>query len=581
MKLCPNCFRKIENHQVCPDCGFKIYKYQKASHHLSPNTILNGKYLLGRVIGEGGFGITYVGLDLNLRLKVAIKEYFPRSISLRNEAEQTIMPFTNNECEDYQKGFHKFLDEARRLAQFFDLPNVARVKDFFQEKNTAYIVMEYIEGQSLKELVEEKGRLPMNEVLTVLNPILDSLQIIHKSGLLHRDISPRNIMIDKNGQAKLIDFGAARAFNFQNKQSNTVLVSNGFAPPEQYSSHGMQGPWTDVYGISATVYYAITGKQLLNAYERMNGGVTYKPSELGIRISPDQEKTLMKGLEVSISRRISDIYELKDGLNESNCAETRFVPKSTKRTNINLQKTVGGKNGTVWEIPNNQLNQFNQKEKRISSPKTHIIIISCIGILLAVISIFTVFRVAEKSTYTGSGNTDNESETNRVVYGKNVLFNGTICLFGISYKLDECTVQDFLSHGWCAVDGQMPNWEEEDSGVALYYKTFTEAADITLWSDGVSEPINTIMVDVESLKGDVTKGYPFAFQDGVMADSTMNPEAFIELFGMPDSQESYEDMNSITLGYVGNIGNYDSYCVISFDADTRHLESIWYFIEME
>lgn len=318
--LCMGCMEpKIEG-KCSGNCGFDGQTYERQLHQLPLETILNGKYLIGRVIGEGGFGITYIGWDLALQMKVAVKEYYPGNLVTRRCDVNNTVSIKGGTRELYEAGMGKFLDEARRLAKLWDLPGIVSVRDFFQENQTAYIVMEYMEGMSLKQLLAKRGgRLTANEVLGMMRPVMDSLEEIHKQGLIHRDISPDNLMFDKKGHLKLIDFGASREFSNKDRKSMSVIFKPGYAPVEQYSSKGEQGAWTDVYALCATIYRAITGAVPEESLDRLSGIRQPWPSEKGeTGLTKEQEAALMKGMELQPKDRFQSIAELKSALYKEN-----------------------------------------------------------------------------------------------------------------------------------------------------------------------------------------------------------------------------------------------------------------------
>lgn len=308
--------REYEGNAPCPHCGFDVERYEAAFHQLRLGTILNGKYILGKVLGEGGFGISYLGWDLNLEHKVAIKEYYPVNYVTRQAMySPTVTMLTGVRQEFYQKGLKKFVEEARTLAKFSELPGIVHVRDYFQENGTAYIVMEFVEGDTLRNiLVKSDGRFPVEQVLGFMRPVIESLGEVHKKGLIHRDISPDNMMLNSKGQVKLLDFGAARNYMFGEEKSLSVILKPGFTPAEQYSSRGGQGPWTDVYALCATIYRAITGVIPPESLDRMNEDELKKPSSLGIAITPKQEAALLKGLAIDKKDRFSSMEELENAL---------------------------------------------------------------------------------------------------------------------------------------------------------------------------------------------------------------------------------------------------------------------------
>ena len=301
INLCLGCMEAKNSPGPCPHCGFDETAYTPALHHLPPGTILYGKYLVGRVLGEGGFGITYVGWDLNLEMKLAIKEYYPNGFVTRNCGfDKTVTVLTGQNETFFQKGLDRFVDEARRLGKFWRLPGIVSVKDYFQENKTAYIVMEFAEGETLKSLLKRQPgqRLPVDEVFRMMRPVMKSLEKVHQSGLIHRDISPDNLMVGPDGQIRLIDFGAARDYMADGERSLSVMLKPGYAPEEQYRSRGKQGPWTDVYGLCATIYRAITGEVPLESLDRMEEDTLKPPSTLGVTIDDAKEAALMKGLAI-------------------------------------------------------------------------------------------------------------------------------------------------------------------------------------------------------------------------------------------------------------------------------------------
>jgi len=315
--LCIGCFGQLNpGSQYCPLCGYDQNKTPETSYHLTPRTILSGKFMVGKVLGEGGFGITYIGHDVNLEIKVAIKEYYPSGfVSRTTTLSTTVQPASGSQGEFFTKGRDRFVDEARRLAKFSNLPGIVMVKDFFIENGTAYIVMEFVEGQTLKEyLMQVGGRLSVDQVLEMLKPVFESLSKVHEKGIIHRDISPDNLMISRDGSLKLLDFGAAREFGDDGNKSMSVMLKHGYAPAEQYSTKGVQGAFTDVYALSATIYKAITGVTPESSMDRLMDDTLQPPSYLGVYIQPYQEAALMRGLAIRQEQRFQTVTELSMAL---------------------------------------------------------------------------------------------------------------------------------------------------------------------------------------------------------------------------------------------------------------------------
>ncbi len=285
----------------CGVCGHQNASVDNLPLQLPCGSVLAGKFMIGRALGQGGFGITYIGVALHLDIKVAIKEYYPDGFVLRDTMNKTqVWPMTGEKGAFFIDGRSKFLQEAQTMARFASDPNIVCVRDYFQENGTAYIVMDYVEGKTLKQLAaEQNGRLPAAAVFSCLRPIMDSLAHVHAAGMLHRDISPDNIIVRPDGRAVLLDFGAARQISAAGEHSNTINVKHGYAPEEQYRTHGEQGPWTDIYALSATIYRLTTGQNLPQALDRAMAHIPLAPpNAFGAGMTPAQQAAVMRGLSV-------------------------------------------------------------------------------------------------------------------------------------------------------------------------------------------------------------------------------------------------------------------------------------------
>ena len=310
-RRCPYCMSPVQPGSPCPACGRNWERYQPASHHLPLGSLLQDRYQLGRVLGEGGFGITYLGWDAVLKRKVAVKEYFPtflvsREVSLTLD----VTCHTSGNQPTYEKGREQFLREAKTMAKLDSIPEIVQVLDHFPEHNTAYIVMEFLEGRTLKEVVAQTGPIPTQTMLALLEPVLRAMEAMHHAGVIHRDISPDNLMELKDGTVKLMDFGCAR--DFQSGLTETITLKHGFAPREQYSGRD-QGPWTDVYAMCATVYYCLTGQVPARATLRgeEEQDPLLPPRQLGIDLTEEQELALLRGLAPKVENRwhsAADLY---------------------------------------------------------------------------------------------------------------------------------------------------------------------------------------------------------------------------------------------------------------------------------
>ena len=318
---CPYCFMPVGAFEkVCPACG-KAIDIEVPYHHLRPGTVLRNRYTIGASLGQGGFGITYTGYDSLLRRKVAIKEYYPNGLVNRSRSGSLTVTGSAEpgDIAFFEKGKQRFHNEACILARFAGEDGIVNVLDYFPENNTVYIVMEFLEGISLKEFLHRSGKLSTKETFDLFMPVMNVLKQIHREELIHRDISPDNIMLIRKGgrlQVKLIDFGAARNISAHSPKSLTVMLKPGFAPIEQYGSNDEQGAWTDIYALCATIYKCITGVTPPPAPNRVNSDKLQKPSELGADIDVHAETVLLKGMCVSPEDRYQTIDALLRALRE-------------------------------------------------------------------------------------------------------------------------------------------------------------------------------------------------------------------------------------------------------------------------
>ena len=289
---------------------------------------LNGRYRVCRSLGQGGFGITYLAEDELLGQKIVIKEYFPAAFARRAE-DGSIRIMEETDRAAFTEGRNRFLREARILTSLLDVPGVVKAWNYFQENQTAYLVMEYVQGISLRSWLEQNGEVPsFDEALEMLRPVVLALANIHKKGLLHRDITPDNLMVGANGTVKLLDFGSARSYlrEKDSEMTQTVLLKSGYAPPEQYDGKSVQGPWTDIYALSATLYEMITGCMPEDALQRQIRDELLGPSVYGAKITPEQEEHLLKrGLALDERERYTSVREFSsDFYPEEKLREVRY-----------------------------------------------------------------------------------------------------------------------------------------------------------------------------------------------------------------------------------------------------------------
>lgn len=327
MVLCLGCMEEMrENLQVCPRCGYQVGQKKKESYYLDPGTVLNQQYIVGKVLGYGGFGVTYIGWDASLKRKVAIKEYLPSDFATRVVGSKSVSVFSEDAQEQFRSGLESFIAEARKLAQFNNIPEIVDIYDCFIENGTGYIIMEFLYGQTVKELLKGKKAFSYPVALKIIRAILTGLENVHKVGIIHRDIAPDNIFITDKDEIRLLDFGAARYATTTHSRSLSVILKPGYAPEEQYRSKGEQGPWTDVYGAAATLYRMITGIVPQESISRLMDDQLKTPAELGIEIPQNVENALMNALNVKKEYRIQSAEEFLKALDSDHVERVVMVP---------------------------------------------------------------------------------------------------------------------------------------------------------------------------------------------------------------------------------------------------------------
>lgn len=418
--ICLNCMHDKKENIVCPQCGMEEGKLISSPHHLKPGTILHQKYLVGRVLGEGGFGVTYLGWDLQLDMKLAIKEFLPKDFATRHTGNLQITIFTGDYQHHFENGLKKFIEEAKILAKYNNLPGIVSVRDFFEDHSTAYLVMYYLDGIDLRSYLEQVGgKLAYDQALAILMPVMDALKEIHKDGLLHRDISPDNIYVTTEGEIKLLDFGAARhAFNDNNK-SLSVILKPGYAPEEQYRSKGRQGPWTDVYAVAATYYRMIVGQTPPDSLDRLESDTLLHPSRIGVSIPTHIENTLMKALAIKSQNRFQSIEEFQSSLSGQGQMNNFYTstPHQTQPISSHSSQNAYNPTSSQKTIPalqqnsmSNLANGFPSMPSQPPKKKNMALLISLIaggGLILAVALFFFVFNLAVNSNKVANDNNDN------------------------------------------------------------------------------------------------------------------------------------------------------------------------------
>lgn len=335
-EFCPRCMQPV-NGDKCPHCGSDVH-VKATNAQLPVGTILEtgiSRYQIGVALGQGGFGITYIAMDLRSHQRVAVKEYFPNLCAQRGDDHISVFPKPNRESM-FMGGRSSFLKEAQMLASLEKMPGIVEILNYFEINGTAYLVMEYLDGVTLKKLVSDRGSIPVQEFMPKLPPLIRSLGQIHKQNVIHRDISPDNIMLMPDGSLKLLDFGCARSM--EDGRAMTVMYKPGFAPVEQYLSKG-QGTWTDVYALCATIYYCITGVVPQASVDRLDNDKLQQPSVLGAALPADLEAALMWGLTVQPKERPVNMEAFAH----------RFCPEDTLKNYTVFQTNGSNTVNTVFE----------------------------------------------------------------------------------------------------------------------------------------------------------------------------------------------------------------------------------------
>ncbi len=313
--LCFHCFKIKGKYEVCPFCGYIEGTPPKQASYLIPGTVLKGRYIIGTCIGSGGFGITYRAYDAVLSIMVAVKELFPARLVNRAAGETKVGICSGDKKDEYEIHLQRFLQEAKNMAIFSKEEDIVNVYAFFEENNTAYIVMEYIEGQLLKDYMRQKGRIPVEEAVTYIVPILRALDKIHRKQIIHKDISPDNIFLLGEGRIKIFDFGAASFLNEENGSAVIpVVIKVGYAAPEQYLQDQVQGPFMDIYSVGAIFYEMITGIRPEEGSDRYVKDELKRPTSLGVKIDKNMEKILLKAMAVKMEERFQTAGEFAQAI---------------------------------------------------------------------------------------------------------------------------------------------------------------------------------------------------------------------------------------------------------------------------
>ena len=332
LKKCMGCMEDFQG-IPCPECGFDPKTAGGPEYALTMGTALGGKYVVGKVLGQGGFGLTYIGWDMLLERKVAIKEYYPSGQVSRRPGATALSWYSSESARTAKEsGMEMFLKEARKMVKVDRIPNVVRVLDVLQENDTAYIVMEYVKGETLKDRLRRTGPLSWEQAKPIFLPAIQAMDKVHKAGLVHRDLSPDNLMLTPEGKVEILDLGAAKDVNSNGGVSSMQVAKGGFSPIEQYIDRGGSGSWSDVYAMAATMYYAFTGKVPPNSVDRMEEDtIDWTLPALKALPAPVLD-TLKKAMAVSAKERLQSMEELEKGLFYEKAPKTVSTsPKTAKK----------------------------------------------------------------------------------------------------------------------------------------------------------------------------------------------------------------------------------------------------------
>ena len=310
-ELCMNCFSVKGQYEVCPFCGYVEGTPPKQPHYLMPGTLLGNRFLVGTVIGAGGFGITYKCFDTTLGVVVAVKEFYPAGLVNRAPGERRVGLLSGDKEAQFRERLQRFLMEAQSVAQFGKAKDIVNVFDFFEENGTAYIIMEYIDGVLLKDYLDKQGVIDPEASISIIMPVIEAVKKIHSKGIIHRDISPDNIFIANENEIKVFDFGAAILNDSKEGMAAEPVIKVGYSPLEQYRDKGRQGFYTDVYAVGAIFYQMLTGVKPIESTEREFKDELRSPKELGVKISANMDRAVMEALSVRPELRFQGIQSFR------------------------------------------------------------------------------------------------------------------------------------------------------------------------------------------------------------------------------------------------------------------------------
>lgn len=412
--ICPNCFKEISTHH-CPHCKYVYDESLRDDEALEPGTKLNLTYTVGRVLGRGGFGITYLAYDQIRDQICCLKEYFPNDISRRGQDNCLIVDSDKQHL--FEQGKNSFIKEATvLLRKIVGCRNIVKVTNFFSDNNTAYIAMEYLDGMNVKRFMAKyypSGRMDLKNALQILMTVSEALVEVHSKGVLHRDITPENIFISlKDGSITLIDFGSSREFLRQNMTGMSVYIKPGYAPPEQYHYDGNQGPWSDIYSLAATFYYMVSGIAVTPSKDRIISDDLKPLYVVNQQVSKELSYVIERALCLDYSKRYQTAEEFIYALNSA-------VGEPPKKKNAYIKIVSGspqdGKPSKIMLDPGKYYTVGRNPDKNSLSVKNDNVTRESHCIIKYVNEMFEVIDKSSTGTY--------ESSKSRLVTGMPYLYN--------------------------------------------------------------------------------------------------------------------------------------------------------------
>lgn len=379
-KLCENCFEEVKTSR-CPCCGYDPSDGVSSPALLQPGSVLSEKYIVGGVIGKGGFGVTYLAYEKSEGRRAAIKEYFPRDIAHRAAYDPTVVA---DDPEVFEEGAEKLYREAQIVSDFKDNPNIVKIYDVFRANNTVYLAMEFLRGKTIREYLCDCGMIDAASALYIARRVLNALSAMHGVRVLHRDISPDNIILCGNGDIKLIDFGAARQVVEEHSQNFSTIVKYGFAPPEQYRRKTEQGAWSDIYSLGSTMYYALTGDIPADPMARFENDDTFSENAFGI--DEGLWSVITKATKLNAEERYKSAEEMLAALDKLS-----IVPKPVEFPDDELFRPVFKLRGESGSAPSAADTQIVKKKEGFFARHKRIVAIAGGTAAAAAIGVFAVY----------------------------------------------------------------------------------------------------------------------------------------------------------------------------------------------